>query len=465
MVTGILIGLVLAPLSFFRGLIAKSDFRTCLVLAAATLAIASVATTVGTALPKVLKIFKADPGEAAAMIQVIMDIAGVVVGSFLLPHGIVFLGASMAELWQEVKEVLVAELTNSGVSPERQSQVWFNLGCAQQTRGGLDAAERSFGRAFRSCPAATTATDAALRQALLLAKKAETIEASALLQEVLQREPKDLGARWNLGLLQVHEGDLKGARASLQQAIETTKQLGLSPRRLAMMYEPDVYTAELKDEESSFEAYAPELSPTLRELRGLVSKPSWLLSWAVETVQVFGPDVTSASYGETFFKSWKAVMDHPEMQDLVHKYEASAVILGSALGYTCLFFAAAGIPCTGYDLLEESMVKMARRYVEEAPVNVSVEFEAKDAFVAPLTSRFQASTGPSILWLNDEVWPSELRLAVKERAALELVEGSLVISYGPQEVIPASLVLVASLRVSTSWCRKEELSILKLQAT
>ena len=30
------------------------DFRTCLVLAAATLAIASVATTVGTALPKVL---------------------------------------------------------------------------------------------------------------------------------------------------------------------------------------------------------------------------------------------------------------------------------------------------------------------------------------------------------------------------------------------------------------------------
>ena len=44
------------------------------------------------------------------------------------------------------------------------AQVWFNLGCGQQTRGGLDAAERSFGRAFRSCPATTTATDAALRQ-------------------------------------------------------------------------------------------------------------------------------------------------------------------------------------------------------------------------------------------------------------------------------------------------------------
>ena len=169
--------------------------------------------------------------------------------------------------------------------------------------------------------------------------------------------------------------------------------------------------------------------------------------------------------------------------------------------------------------------------------------EAKDAFVAPLTSRPLWPWPPSHLlfesmrlfwpgfklqlaqaffgwttrqwcwglksdrywqiWLKlmFQVWPSELRLAVKERAALELVEGSLVISlgsqwhtaryghwkisfapqwmfhdvsigcpksrwgYGPQEVRPASLVLVASLRVSTSWCRKEELSILKLQAT
>ncbi len=31
-------------------------------------------------------------------------------------------------------------------------------------------------------------------------------------------------------------------------------------------------------------------------------------------------------------------MDHPEMQDLVHKYEASAVILGSALGARHLQF-------------------------------------------------------------------------------------------------------------------------------
>lgn len=344
------------------------------------------------------------------------------------------------------------------MSPERQSQVWFNLGCVQQTRGGLEAAERSFRRA-RSCSGADVANDAAMRQALLLAKKAETIEAAALLQEVLQQQPKDVGARWNLGLLQVHEGDLDGARKTLQMAIETTKELGLSPRRLAMMYEPEIYAAELKEEADSFQAYAPELSPALAELRRLVSTPSWLLSWGVETVQTFGPDVTSASYGETFFRSWKAVMDHPEMQELVQTDQPSAVIMGSALGYTCLFFAAAGIPSTGYDLLEESMVKMARRFVAKAPLSVSVEFEAKDALTAPLTSRFQSPSTPSILWLNDEVWPAELRVAVKERAALELAKRSLVVSYGPQE--SASLIPVATLRVSTSWCRNEQLWLLK----
>mmetsp|Transcript_3798 Transcript_3798/g.4718 ORF Transcript_3798/g.4718 Transcript_3798/m.4718 type:complete len:291 (+) Transcript_3798:127-999(+) len=77
LITGILMGLVLAPLAFLRGLISKTEIRTCVTLAAATLLIAAVATSIGTALPKMLQMIKADPGEAAAMIQVIMDIVGV----------------------------------------------------------------------------------------------------------------------------------------------------------------------------------------------------------------------------------------------------------------------------------------------------------------------------------------------------------------------------------------------------
>lgn len=77
--TGVLIGIVLSPLAFLRGLMSKSDLGTCVTLAAATLSIASVATSIGTALPKMLQMLKADPGEAAAMIQVIMDIVGMMV--------------------------------------------------------------------------------------------------------------------------------------------------------------------------------------------------------------------------------------------------------------------------------------------------------------------------------------------------------------------------------------------------
>eukprot|EP00913_Durusdinium_trenchii_P029295 g27462.t1 len=219
-----------------------------------------------------------------------------------------------------------------------------------------------------------------------------------------------------------------------------------------------IYEAELKDEAAAFEAFASDLAPALGQLRRLVASPSWLMTWAVETVQSFGPDVTSASYGETFFKSWKAVIDHPEMVKVVEKSPA-VVIMGSSLGYTCLFFAAVGIPCPGYDLLKQSMVQTAQEYVCSAPLQVPVEFKVGDASEAPLISRFQTPNMPSILWLNDEVWPAELRVAVKERAATELTVGSMVVSYGPQET--TALRPEAALRVSTSWCRQEQIWLLR----
>lgn len=79
LLTGLLIGMVLAPLSFLRGLASRSDIKTCITLATATLLIATVAVAVGTALPKLLRRMNADPGQAAAMIQVFMDILGIMI--------------------------------------------------------------------------------------------------------------------------------------------------------------------------------------------------------------------------------------------------------------------------------------------------------------------------------------------------------------------------------------------------
>ena len=75
--------------------------------------------------------------------------------------------------------------------------------------------------------------------------------------------------------------------------------------------------------------------------------------------------------------------------------------------------------------------------------------------------RFRA--GPVLLWLNDEAWPLELRVRVKRRAAKELPEGSLVLSYGAQESELLPVAPVASFWLSTSWCRREQLWLLSTE--
>ena len=149
----------------------------------------------------------------------------------------------------------------------------------------------------------------------------------------------------------------------------------------------------------------------------------------------------------------------------------------------------------GYDLLD-SMVSTAREELAATSLPAPVEFEAgsfargrnradthrngasrgekrlrraanlqaRQRFLRYASvRRFRA--GPVLLWLNDEAWPLELRVRVKRRAAKELPEGSLVLSYGAQESeLPAPVAPVASFWLSTSWCRREQLWLLSTGA-
>lgn len=83
LITGLLLGLALAPLAFARALLVKSEFGVCLTLAGATFLIATLAAGIGTVLPKLLQKLKLDPGQASAMIQVIMDITGIMITCLL----------------------------------------------------------------------------------------------------------------------------------------------------------------------------------------------------------------------------------------------------------------------------------------------------------------------------------------------------------------------------------------------
>ena len=89
---------------------------------------------------------------------------------------------------------------------------------------------------------------------------------------------------------------------------------------------------------------------------------------------------------------------------------------GSAIGYQCLFAATAlGFNCTGYELLQclvadsKSLAGDLSRAVE----SVDVGFVCGDATKADLST-----TG--VLWLNDALWPPEVRVNMLLRAASRL---------------------------------------------
>lgn len=78
---GMLLSLAIGPLAFVRAIIqvGRHEIRECLCIGIASMVICIVATTLGTAIPKVLWLLKSDPAHASSTIQVLMDIVGIVI--------------------------------------------------------------------------------------------------------------------------------------------------------------------------------------------------------------------------------------------------------------------------------------------------------------------------------------------------------------------------------------------------
>lgn len=76
---GCLLSLVLGPLAFLRGFVGGCDVRVCITVGLAAAFLVTLATGVGTAVPKWLAHGQHDPGQAATAIQVMMDILGIAV--------------------------------------------------------------------------------------------------------------------------------------------------------------------------------------------------------------------------------------------------------------------------------------------------------------------------------------------------------------------------------------------------
>ena len=183
--------------------------------------------------------------------------------------------------------------------------------------------------------------------------------------------------------------------------------------------------------------------------------------------------------GETPFASWRAVVTKPAVAAALSVQHAAdeppmVMVLGSALGYMCLFFRAMGVTCRGVDLLAESMIGVATDVINQHGMDgMGVEFCASDALEA-LQQLAQPPCGtarppgtarplPALIWLNDETWPERVRSATLRRAAA-LLRGTrgVVISYGPQRrMLPRGLRLAEHVLVETSWYGQEEIQILQ----
>lgn len=131
------------------------------------------------------------------------------------------------------------------------------------------------------------------------------------------------------------------------------------------------------------------------------------------------------------------------------------VIVGSALGYQCAFAAAAGLRCTGYDILAGCMVGTgAAAAARHGVSHPTLHTESLDLFTSK--KRDWLFKSARLVWLNDKGWSLANVGKALALAAEQLSSGAVVVSYGSEPIEPpAGLALAETLSVPTSWSGAE----------
>ena len=219
------------------------------------------------------------------------------------------------------------------------------------------------------------------------------------------------------------------------------------------------------------------------------------------SARLFGPAASASAYGETPFSSWRAVIERPAVAAALGlsgspagvaargqggeggqgRWQPRAVVLGSALGYLCLYFRAAGVPCcVGVDLLAGAMAAAPTAVLLKHGLGTGrsgIELLPGDALTAELNgggggggadpdtdhgaNRANSTTMTTVIWLNDEAWSPGVRAAALRRAATALPPGGAVVSYGTASTLlaPSGLRLAERVVAPTSWCTDEQFRI------
>eukprot|EP00929_Paragymnodinium_shiwhaense_P004427 TRINITY_DN10535_c0_g2_i1.p1 TRINITY_DN10535_c0_g2~~TRINITY_DN10535_c0_g2_i1.p1 ORF type:complete len:730 (-),score=229.67 TRINITY_DN10535_c0_g2_i1:83-2272(-) len=328
-------------------------------------------------------------------------------------------------------------------------------------------------------------------------------EAEKSFKAAVQADPEHLGALYNLGSVLSQLGKVKEALEVFKRRVVVSEKQGVWPVRLSV--------ANFNTNERARDEFAVEAADAKRWVKQLRSSDdlptcsnpscatlptlaSMVRSWDVERADEFpaalkairslenttqwtvrrweecmgmGSGSQDCTYGITFFAGWWRVFEAPAVRNALwyhHGTGRHVTVGGSALGEQCLAATLAfGLPCVGYEILCESLVKDAKALAQQlgiADSSPSATYHCKDVTKADFAKT-------SVFLVNDQVFPQKVREKIWTAAAPQLPENSVVVSFKPKPDLPileGRGVVEPSVLGGTSWSKEQHMHIFRIGA-
>jgi tetratricopeptide (TPR) repeat protein len=195
-------------------------------------------------------------------------------------------------------------------------------------------------------------------------------DTEATFRQVLRLGPSVPEAHRGLFYLYAEQKKSADAKKQIRLLARTAEDLSWWPIRLtvgfdtnggavaALAEEQEAVQAFVADRSKTRGAAAAELSPLLKSLRAGQNETSWAVKrW--EKCLDFLDSFPTCRARPISFSVWLQVWGHPDLQGALQRSE-KIVVVGSGSGEACLFAAAMGLACAGYDYRCELVTEASR---------------------------------------------------------------------------------------------------------
>eukprot|EP00930_Biecheleria_cincta_P002772 TRINITY_DN10376_c0_g3_i1.p1 TRINITY_DN10376_c0_g3~~TRINITY_DN10376_c0_g3_i1.p1 ORF type:complete len:600 (+),score=89.13 TRINITY_DN10376_c0_g3_i1:100-1899(+) len=346
------------------------------------------------------------------------------------------LGA-LQEAQQDVQAAEQSYLASAKLSKE-DSRPYRALGLMYHKHHRLRAAERSYRAALRIDPDQKQGQHILTMLASVLYDKQQTKKARRTLAKAVE--------------LEVTKGN------SPVTVIMSTEGLGGTSYLAATQFERRAFEAACYATEELGQPKAATLLAALDDLRSLENDRDWITSYFLESHRMFGTFSPGKAYGTVWFPSWQKVASSPPFQNALRSPTRLTVasrtspiimIAGSGLGEQCLFVAALGARCIGYELLCNSTVSKGRRVIEAHGLSDWIDLRCGDAAAAKDIVDFSA------VWINDAAWEHDSRNQLLQVLVEALKEGAAVVAFSDPRLWASSILedlpVKFSVNIQGSW--------------